>query len=529
MEVYDVIVIGSGMAGTFAARELRGLKVLMLDVGREGSRLSAGAQSASVQEHKKRGTAPIEDFIGPRFESLHNINGNYVSPKLKAPLMRFVTQDWELASPVVSTTFHNAISLARGGFANAWGAGVLRFQDVDLHGFPFKSAALTSYYDEITKEIGVSGTSDDLDRFFGREDGLYPPLRLTETGAALLRRYEKHRTHFHRRGLWMGRSRVAILTENHDGRTPYQYDGLEFFQPYTPAIYNPVFTLEKLCSSGAVTYRGGRIAHSYREVEELVYVQTRNLETGVDEEYVGRCTILAAGALNSARIALQSRRDFSTRLPLRDNQISYFPLVDIFGLGRPATPRFAPNQVVMMCEREEFAAPLICSIFTLDAALWGDYLFDFPCALGDAKAVSRYLVPATLVGQVFYPDDQAEALGSLSLLSNGALEVNYRATKKGAVERSLISALRRVGFLSAPQVCKFPAPGNSYHYAGTLPMTEHPTSPYQTDPQGLLHQSRAVYVADAASFSRLSSKNLTFTIMANAARIARGVRQRFHC
>jgi choline dehydrogenase-like flavoprotein len=86
----------------------------------------------------------------------------------------------------------------------------------------------------------------------------------------------------------------------------------------------------------------------------------------------------------------------------------------------------------------------------------------------------------------------------------------------------VIGAFRKIGFQSHRALCQFPDMGTSLHYAGTLPMSERP-GPYQTDANGVLAGSRRVYVADAACFSELPAKNLTFTIMANAMRIAAGL------
>ena len=66
--------------------------------------------------------------------------------------------------------------------------------------------------------------------------------------------------------------------------------------------------------------------------------------------------------------------------------------------------------------------------------------------------------------------------------------------------------------------------GTSLHYAGTLPMRTAP-GPYETDRLGLLHGNLRVHIADGACFSDLPAKNLTFTIMANAMRIASELRK----
>ena len=51
-------------------------------------------------------------------------------------------------------------------------------------------------------------------------------------------------------------------------------------------------------------------------------------------------------------------------------------------------------------------------------------------------------------------------------------------------------------------------------------MKATPTTPYQTDSSGRLAGTAGVYIADAANFSALPSKNHSFTMMANAMRIA---------
>ena len=50
---------------------------------------------------------------------------------------------------------------------------------------------------------------------------------------------------------------------------------------------------------------------------------------------------------------------------------------------------------------------------------------------------------------------------------------------------------------------------------------------YQTSVEGRLFGSKRVYVVDGACFTALPAKNLTFTIMANAMRIAAGLAARF--
>ena len=108
----------------------------------------------------------------------------------------------------------------------------------------------------------------------------------------------------------------------------------------------------------------------------------------------------------------------------------------------------------------------------------------------------------------------------IRLRPEGELEIHYQVPTLGRAEAVLAAKLRRAGCVSSARLCKYPKMGSSIHYAGTLPMKHRPAK-YETDTDGRLSGSRRVYVTDGACFTYLPAKNLTFTIMANAMRIAR--------
>jgi choline dehydrogenase-like flavoprotein len=123
---------------------------------------------------------------------------------------------------------------------------------------------------------------------------------------------------------------------------------------------------------------------------------------------------------------------------------------------------------------------------------------------------------------LFYPSEP-DPSNYLRLAPDGALEIVWQTAPPSGAERFLIPAFRRIGFLTARALCQYPGMGAAIHYAGCLPMRENPGR-YELYPDGLLFGTRRVYVADGACFPRLPAKNLTFTIMANAMRIASAIR-----
>ncbi len=83
-----------------------------------------------------------------------------------------------------------------------------------------------------------------------------------------------------------------------------------------------------------------------------------------------------------------------------------------------------------------------------------------------------------------------------------------------------LQVLQKMCYVALPQLCKFPIAGSSIHYAGSLPMQKKVKNCYETDINGKLAETDSVYIIDAANFPYLPSKNHSFTMMANAMRIA---------
>src|SRR5262245_48477485 len=155
MDSCDAIVVGSGPAATFAAIGLRGRRVLMLDVGFDAS--PTDILPGNLYDLKETHDDLFEPLVGLQFESLHNLHQPFISLKLKSPFMSFIVRGARELTPVAGSPdspWGGVVSLARGGLANAWGAGVFRYTAPDLTGFPIDAADLAPYFDEVTSRIG---------------------------------------------------------------------------------------------------------------------------------------------------------------------------------------------------------------------------------------------------------------------------------------------------------------------------------------------------------------------------------------
>src|SRR5579863_8921049 len=295
MDCFDAIVVGSGPGAAFAAKGLKGKRILVLDVGFDAP---PPALQGNIYTLRRESPDLFPELIGEDFQSLRNLHERPISLKLKSPRMKYIVKGWPELTPIVSETFEGVLSLSKGGLANAWGAGVYRFTDQDLRGFPISAEDLRPFYDEITSQIGVSGVNDDLAPYFGKDDGLLPPLRMSDFFEELYAGYRRARSAFEQQRVFVGRPRLAVRSE------AYRYNNLEFFESRDPAVYTPSYTIDELRSSGAIAYLDGRLVLRYEEQSDRVLIYARNMNDGKEEMHCARKLCLGAGAINTARIVL---------------------------------------------------------------------------------------------------------------------------------------------------------------------------------------------------------------------------------
>jgi choline dehydrogenase-like flavoprotein len=521
MALFDAIVVGSGPAGTFAAYALRGRNILMLDVG------FTPPDSSSLDDNIFKLRLEREDLflplIGENFESLHNVHNTKISLKLKSPYMSFIVRDWKKLSPISSQDFEGVCSFARGGLANAWGAGVYRFNDDDLRGFPVTAAELDPYYKKITAHIGVSGRNDDLEPYFGHDEGLMEPMRLSGFASGFLKGYENNRGYFNRRGIFVGAPRLAVLTKDHNRSREYGYENLEFFKPFISAVYNPAYTLDEMVKERSLRYEDRYLVEAFREQEGHVEVFAKNLKTGEFETFRAGKLILAAGALSTAKIVLRSNNDYDSKLPFLDNPMAVMLLFRIDGIGAKLEMEGSSlTQLNIVYDGPASDDTLQASLYGTSGPLRSDVLFDLPLPLSANMNLMRNIAQACGAVMLFYPGRQSGE-SYIRLRRDGAIEVHCVNEKFKAVENEFIRTFRKIGYYGSSFMSQHPKMGTGLHYAGMLPMKDTPGR-YHTDRIGRLFGTKNVFIVDGACFSTLPSKNLTFTIMANSMRIADSIR-----
>jgi choline dehydrogenase-like flavoprotein len=259
---------------------------------------------------------------------------------------------------------------------------------------------------------------------------------------------------------------------------------------------------------------------SFVERDGGVAVRATDVSTGDSVEHHGRVLLLAAGAINTARIVLQSFADHRTPLPLLENTAIQVPFVLPSCLGQALeTDAFGLVQLNLIWESHTFGALCQGSLMEITSPLRAEFFASLPYAARDNLALIRHLLPAMLVMQLYLPDT-GERPSRLSLKEDSRLRIaGHPNTLALEPARPLFRFMRRLGAWTHPSLVVRVPTGHAIHYAGTLPMQREPGR-YQCAPDGRLQGTRSVYVCDSASFTRLPAKNMSFGMMANAMRVA---------
>ena len=518
--MHEVIIVGAGAAAAAAALELsrRGSRPLVLDVGYTNT---AGIPRVTDNLYDFRKRADSFDLlIGRDLIGLRNVlTGEDGVAKLNAPNMAFITRDAETLGPVEQAGFDAIQSFALGGLGNGWGAGLYRFIDADLAGFPYTAVDLAPFFDTLTQEIGISGVADDLRPFFGSTNHLLPPLELSYNADRIHRGYQANREYLLDKRLHIGHPRVGVLSEPQDDRPACDYSNLEFWQEQ-PYFYTPAITLRKLIAANHIEYRPGVLISSWTETAEGVTVIGADLATGAAVTFTGKTLLLAAGAINTAKIALTAHADHTTQLPLLENPVLQVPLVLPTSIGRRLdTHTFGLVQLNLAWETPAFTRYLQGSFIELTAPLRAEFFGRFPLRARANLTLARTMLPAMILLQLYFPAE-TQPPSHLQLKGDGRLRIEGQPCHIDLRRiRDLLGMLRTLGLWTLPMLIQQPVTGHAIHYAGTLPMAAAP-GPYQCDSTGRLHGTRRVFVADSASFSSLTAKNMSLGMMAHAMRVA---------
>ncbi len=525
------VVGGGASAAHFALRAVElGAEVVLLDVGR--TRPPAVRPDASFRALKAELDDPVDYFLGDRYQGVV-LPGDAAEYYGFPPNKSYVFEGVD-GFDLRPQGFAPLTSFAQGGLAEAWTGGVFPFDDDELAAFPFSFADLAPYYDLVAARIGICGEEDDLAPRYPLHRHLLKPLDLDEHSRVLLESYAAQRRALNARGFTLGRSRVAALSADRGERKACDYSGRCLTGCPTGSLYVPSLTLHRCRELPGFTYLPGRFVRHFTAQANgrVTHVLATNLETGEPEEYEVDRLVLGAGTLASSKIFLDSlyraRGEIVRLRGLMDNRQVLMPFANLRMIRRPYDPdSYQYHQLAIALVDEDPRHYVHGLVTTLTTASIHPIVQNLPVDFRTGLYVFRNLHAALGLVNVNFPDTRRDDNTLTLRVGPGdetVLEIRYRPpvgerAKVRAALRRMRACLFKLGCVVPPGMSHVRPMGASVHYAGTLPMSAQ-KRPLTTSRLGRSHDFENLYFVDGTTFPFLPAKNVTFTLMANAARIA---------
>jgi choline dehydrogenase-like flavoprotein len=312
---YDAIVVGSGISGGWAAKELteKGLRVLMVERGR-----NVVHGKDYITEHKMNWELPLRDRrINPEVQGSEDYQVQARTGQFRESNKHFFMKDtknpYEEAKPFTWIQGDQV-----GGKSLIWGRQVYRWSDLDFEAnakdgiavdWPIRYADIAPWYSYVEKHIGVSGEKLGLPQL---PDGEFlKPMEMNAGEKFVKRGIEKNIP-----GRHVTIGRVAILTENHKGRAACHYCGPCERGCSTGSYFSTQSsTLPYAQKTGRLTIVPDAVVHSvlYDEgTNRVTGVRVIDANTKEEREYRAKLVFVNASTLGTTRILLNST---SARFP----------------------------------------------------------------------------------------------------------------------------------------------------------------------------------------------------------------------
>jgi len=307
---YDAIVIGSGISGGWAAKELtgKGLKTLMLERGRNYEHIKDYKYGTKPPwEAPHRGSTTKEQQ-----EKYPVIHRGWAANE--AVMGCWTNEQESPYTEIKPFTWWRSYQL--GGRSTLWGRQSYRWSDFDFEAnakegwavdWPLRYKDIAPWYDYVEKFAGISGNKDGLAHL---PDGHFlPPVNLNiveKDVAGRLKKYYKDQRH-------LINGRVANLTEAIPGRTQCQFrDRCWEGCPFGGYFSTQSSTLPAAVATGNLTVRPWSIVTRIlydKDKKKATGVEILDAETNQTYEYYAKIIFLNASALNSAWVLMNSATD----------------------------------------------------------------------------------------------------------------------------------------------------------------------------------------------------------------------------
>lgn len=520
----SIVIIGSGISAIAAAKELvrNGIKPTILDKGNQLDHQIEEVIKQMGQQTPKEWSNKNRQLITKN----PTIKEKGIPKKLLFGSDYFYGKPTE-DSPIIGEGAAPPFSYAQGGLSVGWGGAILPADDCDLLDWPVSSSDLAPFYNAVMSDLPLSAVDDDLSRNFPLHTPRYAPLRLSLGNQKLLSLLQK-KVPLEKDKLLVGQARLLTHVNSLGGDPGCQYCGECMSGCVYGCIYKASQDLHKLIESGAVEYIRGAHVQTLKQGKDSIKINFR-LEDN-SEQVESQKVLLAAGALNSSRIVMESIGIFDQKVEMKVRAGFVIPALSFRHLPNDISNENTQPGLFLEFKSKSISNHWVHTQLSTPNEFVYKRMNAGPENSGLAAFIKRKALGHAIVAFCNMHSNHADSYhiwlkkgtdGKAAQLHYQRKEhkVNQKAIKE--VQRSLQSILGRINFHTLPFMSQ--TNSGSYHVGATLPMTTNSDNPLTSDMNGEIRGLPGVFTIDTAAFPSLPGTTLGLLAMANAARIARFV------
>lgn len=306
---YDAIVIGSGISGGWAAKELteKGLKTILLERGKNVEHIkdyvSANKELWEFPHRGGRTQKMIEEYpVLKRDYPLNEMNLDWWANEKNNPYVEVKRFDWFRGYQV-------------GGRSLLWGRQSYRWSDYDFEAnakegiavdWPIRYKDIAPWYSYVERFAGISGNRDGIPQL---PDGEFQPameMNCVEKDVA-----DRINKHYGQKRMIMGR--VANITQPLQSRTNCQFRNKCWLGcPFGGYFSTQSSTLPAAMATGNLTLRPFSIVKEIlydKDTKKAKGVRIIDAENNQTYDYFAKIIFVNASAINSAWLLMNSATD----------------------------------------------------------------------------------------------------------------------------------------------------------------------------------------------------------------------------
>ena len=523
--MYENIIVGSGPTAVTITNQLLKLnkKVIIIDIGNTIEQKNLKIKNEYLTSKNKK------NFL--KSIKKEKIINKYKNPHLKFPFgSEFVFKKNNYEEFSAPNNLDYIFSNAYGGLSNIWGTMVSPFFRKDIENWDIEFNEFYKNKLDVEEIIPVSSSTDNLEDFFGINFGKTHQFDLSNPAKDFLNDLSKKKESLNEKGLFFGRSKVAVGNYYSYNNTKCQECGLCHYGCPYDCMFNSSQLFDRYQKNKNFTYIKNKIAEKIINSKKSNLLKCIDVKTKKEILFNFKNIFICCGPISSAALLLRSNLVKSDKVIFKESQRFFLPIFNKKNIKNSTSQnKNALSELYLeIYDQKLLSKSIHLQYYTfIDIFLkplekfFGNYINLLPKFLpfifGRINLLIGYL-HSDYSNKIILTQSNRKKSDSYHYL----LYFEKNNSIHGLIKKitSFLKENLKENFYISNKLTNINLTGASYHYGSSFPMSNMKNSlKDHTNLNGELDNCKNVYLLDASILPDMPGHPTTFNVCVNAARI----------